>query len=232
MYVASIFIATSNFTVLFFSPTEENTLRYASVTPSRCNIQGRRVVDMEFFLRQIKEIDDHVPFHCSFKDMEPVREVRRGLISGFAFKCNMCNIEKTLWTDDNQNKTSVMDVNSSAVSATVSTGGGHAQLEEIMSTMNIPCLSSNTFKKYHDVLTTEWEKAAQREMEEAVKLEIEEARKRGHIDIDGIPLLTVMADGSWGKRSYKNKYNSLVGVVSYFLDLSTFLFNITFSSLY
>lgn len=204
----------------------------ASGTPSGSKILGRRVVDIEFFLRQIKEIDDHVPFHCSFKDMESVREVRRGLISGFTFKCNMCNTEKTLWTDDNPNKKSVMDVNSSAVSATVSTGGGHAQLEELMSTMNIPCLSSNTFKKYHDVLTTEWEKAAQCEMEEAVKLEIEEARKRGHIDSDGTPLLTVIVDGSWGKRSYKNKYNSLSGVVSYFIVLSTFPFNITCSLLY
>ncbi|KAJ8869546.1 hypothetical protein PR048_028537 [Dryococelus australis] len=102
-----------------------------------------------------------------------------------------------------------MDVNSSAVSATVSTGGGHAQLEEIMSTLNIPRLLSNTFKKYHDVLASEWEKAAQREMEEAVKLEIDEARHRGYTDSDGTPLLTVIADRSWGKRSYKNKYNSL-----------------------
>ncbi|KAJ8880184.1 hypothetical protein PR048_016650 [Dryococelus australis] len=80
-----------------------------------------------------------------------------------------------------EEKPSVIDVNRSAVNVTVSTGGGRAQLKEIMSTLNIPCLSSNTFKKYHDVLATEWEKAAQREMEKAVKLEIEDARSRGHI---------------------------------------------------
>lgn len=46
---------------------------------------------------------------------------------------------------------------------------------------------------------------------------IEEKRlaiESGDIDSDGVPLLTVICDGSWGKRSYRTMYNSSSGTVS------------------
>lgn len=177
-------------------------------------LQGRRIVDIDSFLKQIREMDDHEPFHCSFKDMVPLREVRKGLNSKIMFKCNMCNIESSVWLEP-VDQVDSMDVNVAAVSGTLSTGGGHAQLEEITSTLNIPTMSCNTFKRYHDKLSVDWEKTASIEMEKAVRLEAEEAIKRGHVAADGTPLLTVTADGSWAKRSYRNQYNSMSGVVSY-----------------
>lgn len=46
---------------------------------------------------------------------------------------------------------------------------------------------------------------------------IEEKRlalEAGDIDSDGIPMCPVVADGQWGKRSYKTKYDALSGSVS------------------
>ncbi|KAG8234222.1 hypothetical protein J437_LFUL011685 [Ladona fulva] len=40
------------------------------------------------------------------------------------------------------------------------------------------------------------------------------ALEAGEVDRDGIPVITVVADRSWAKRSYKNNYKSLSGVES------------------
>ncbi|XP_025421225.1 uncharacterized protein LOC112691280, partial [Sipha flava] len=49
-----------------------------------------------------------------------------------------------------------------------------------------------------------------------IKKSGEEERKLaiqyGDIDIDGVPMITVVADGQWSKRSYKTKYDALSGV--------------------
>jgi len=39
------------------------------------------------------------------------------------------------------------------------------------------------------------------------------ALERNDVDTDGIPMCPVVADGQWGKRSYKTKYDSLSGAV-------------------
>lgn len=46
--------------------------------------------------------------------------------------------------------------------------------------------------------------------EEEKRLAIE----AGDIDVDGIPMCTVVADDQWSKRSYKTKYDALSDVVS------------------
>lgn len=51
-------------------------------------------------------------------------------------------------------------------------------------------------------------------MAAAGEAEKQEAIKKGKTDTDGVPLLTVIADGCWGKRSYRTNYNLLSGVVS------------------
>lgn len=46
------------------------------------------------------------------------------------------------------------------------------------------------------------------------KVEAELAIKAGDINFDGVPVITVVADGAWSKKSYKKNYNALSGVVS------------------
>ncbi|XP_039279711.1 uncharacterized protein LOC120350425 isoform X1 [Nilaparvata lugens] len=181
------------------------------VTSSSLMLEGRRIVDLHSFIAQIQKIDDHLPFHCSFKDMTVMKECRKGLNSCITLKCKMCNIEKSLWTNASNEKT--MDVNTSAVSGTISTGGGHSQLEEVLSCLDIPCMSYNTFRKYHDRVADAWKETAEKSMEMAAEEENNEAIKRGDIDADGVPLLMVVADGCWAKRSYRTNNNSLSGVV-------------------
>lgn len=61
-----------------------------------------------------------------------------------------------------------------------------------------------------------WEATALKEMEIAASEEKKLAIQRGDVDSEGIPLITVIVDGSWAKRSYRTNYASLSGTVSYF----------------
>lgn len=45
----------------------------------------------------------------------------------------------------------------------------------------------------------------------------------GNVDADGIPFITVVADGQWFKRSYRTKYDAFSGVVSYVLKYVSYL---------
>ncbi|KAJ8889980.1 hypothetical protein PR048_009485 [Dryococelus australis] len=53
-------------------------------------------------------------------------------------------------------------------------------------------------------------------LEEMQTVALEEARlakENGRVYSDGIPTITVVADGCWSKRSYRTNYNALPGVV-------------------
>lgn len=75
-------------------------------------------------------------------------------------------------------------------------------------------MSSKTYTNIETTLETEIKNTAWFEMERAGKEEKQIAIKSGNIDVDGIPFITVAADGQWTKRSYRTKYDALSGVVS------------------
>ncbi|KAJ8876867.1 hypothetical protein PR048_021315 [Dryococelus australis] len=102
--------------------------------------------------------------------MVPVRETRRGLI---LFKCKTCNIESFVWLNPRGKHDSII-VSGTAVPGTLSSGGGHAQLEEITSTLNIPALSCTTFQKYYKKFSDDWEQTAFSEMEKLYNLKLRE----------------------------------------------------------
>lgn len=176
------------------------------------NVEGRRIVNINYLFNKIKEINNHnTAFGCTFDNMKIIKEHRLGLKSNFVLKCNMCNLECRLETDEDNNG---MDVNTASVVGAMAVGIGHSQLTELLSTMEIPAMASNTYQKYHDQVADAWESTALQEMEAAARLEIQHAKEEGRLTRDGIPILTVVADGSWAKRSYRTNYNSLSGVVS------------------
>lgn len=84
----------------------------------------------------------------------------------------------------------------------------------MLSTMNIPPVSYSAYTKYENVVSCGWMSTAERAMKEAAEEEARLARKIGDVDKDSTPLITVVANGSWCKRSYRTNYSSLFGVVS------------------
>lgn len=51
-------------------------------------------------------------------------------------------------------------------------------------------------------------------MEKAGKEERNLALESGNVDKDGIPLITVILDGGWSKRSYGHNFSANSGAVS------------------
>lgn len=75
-------------------------------------------------------------------------------------------------------------------------------------------MSSTTYIKNEKKVSTNFEKVAPKIMLDAAIEEKTLAIENNEVDIDGVPLLTVICDGSWGKRSYRTMYNSSSGTVS------------------
>jgi len=154
----------------------------------------------------------HHPFGCTFKDLEFIKELQNGFFSTFVFKCKMCSlIEKV--TSECQN-TTLMPVNTAIVAAVVNTGQGVSQLDTMAAFSNMPSMSNHIYQKVHNYVLKHTEVVTLEAMIAAGKEEAEIAKKENNVDENGVPLIRVIADGAWSKRSYKSGYNALSGVVS------------------
>jgi len=178
-------------------------------------MSGRRVVDIFTFIRDIQnDLCDHGPlFGCSFKDMDIISEKRSGLQSTISFKCKMYGLHKSIKTD-NYESSGAININEGAIVGTLSAGGGYSHLSQIFSAINIPVMNFSTYRVNENKVTANFEKVASEIMLNAAMEEKALAIQNGDVDKDGVPLLTVICDGSWGKRSYRNMYNSSSGTVS------------------
>ncbi|KAJ8889414.1 hypothetical protein PR048_008913 [Dryococelus australis] len=116
-----------------------------------------------------------------------------------------------LGTEDAEKKVEVLNVNSAAVSGMMSTGGGYSQLEELCGALNMPCISKETWKVNNNRISDEIHKSAWELIAKAAPEEVRLAMQAGDVDKEGRPMISIVTDGAWSKRSYKTKYNSLSG---------------------
>ena len=97
----------------------------------------------------------------------------------------------------------------------MSSGGGAAQLTHWLATMGIPSMSKTTFAATERLLGDALKKALTEKMIESGRLEREMAIERNDFH-QGVPAITVVADGGWSKRSHKHSYNAKSGVAVIF----------------
>ncbi|CAG9792585.1 unnamed protein product [Diatraea saccharalis] len=112
-------------------------------------------------------------------------------------------------TEDNY-----VDVNSCAVAGIISIGGGYSHLEEFFMALNLPMISNKIYQSQHNILSRNWEKVAQDSMNEAAEKERNFAIANGRISKTGVPIIDVVADGCYSKRSYKKNYSALSGAAA------------------
>lgn len=174
-------------------------------------VQGRRLVDINHIFETIQN-NKHEGFGCTFTDLNLIKEIRTGFFSQFFFKCKLCNKIEIISSEPK--KSSSMSVNTAIVSSVVSNGQGYGQLEQFSAILNMPCMANRTYQKEHEQISSNIEVTMWQALESAAKEEASLAVLRGDINENGIPLITVVADGAWSKRSYKTNYNALSGVVS------------------
>lgn len=111
-----------------------------------------------------------------------------------------------------------MCINTAVVTAVVNTGQGFSQLDTFTAVLNMPNMSNPSYQKYHNDVKKHTEDLAFDAMIDAGKEEAALAIMENNVNEKGIPLITVIADGAWSKRSYKSGYNALSGVVSILSD--------------
>lgn len=177
---------------------------------NRLTIDGRRVIDVGYVFKKIANIS-HQPFNCTFSDLVLTRERKVGWYSEFYYTCKVCGIEEIIESEE-PNK-STMKVNLAAVTGAVNSGQGYSQLEILTAVLNMPNMSNHLYQKLHGEVDNFTNATAWESMSSAAKEEAELAIKDGEVNDDGIPLISVIADGAWSKRSYRSNYNALSGVV-------------------
>lgn len=90
-----------------------------------------------------------------------------------------------------------MDVNTTAVIASVNPGQGFVQLKIFSALLNMPNTSNKLYQKLHQKVdqfthNTVWESMSSAAKEEAAKLAID----NGDVNENGIYMITVIADGA------------------------------------
>ncbi|KAG7295076.1 hypothetical protein JYU34_022545 [Plutella xylostella] len=123
----------------------------------------------------------------------------------------MCNLKLSLKNCKKSEDKNEFDLNENVVSAFMSIGVGHAGLEQVSASREIPSMSDHLYAKCHARVCELWETAKEKCMEEAAKEEFDLAVRDGNVNSDGVPMITVVADGCWSKRSFKKNYNALSG---------------------
>lgn len=181
-------------------------------------LEGLHIANLSFVFDQIHDkFDHHNPLlNCSFRRVIQTHSRRYGLKSQIFFRCQVCNYQDSIWTDRDDGET--MSVNRSAVAGTMVTGIGFSQLEELLGSMGIKCMSPGTYRKYDMEMVAAFDKAAVTEMQQAAETAKQHALDRGDFIVhngEKIPFVTVIADCAWMKRTYKTgKYDSLSGVAA------------------
>ncbi|KAF0705631.1 Uncharacterized protein FWK35_00033523, partial [Aphis craccivora] len=172
------------------------------------NLEGRRIVNMRHIFNSIQLIN-HKGFECSFRDLEFLKEGRKGFISTFYFACKICGIKVTIDSEKDNND---ININMAIVSSIVNIGQGYSQLEELTATLNMPNMSNRMYQETHTNIFNHFNDIAWKEMLLDGKEEAKLAIENGEVDYLGRPKIAVIADGAWSKRSYRTKYNALSGV--------------------
>lgn len=176
------------------------------------DICGRRIVDISYFINQLFSFPHHGLFSCTPSLVYIKGEFKNGLISTFTLSCKMCNIDYAVKSEDPKKK--IFNTNAAAVNGSISIGIGYSQTCELLSSLDIPSFSREKYGKLHDELVETYNETAWTSMLEAGQEETRIAIENNEVDGEGHPLITVVADGAWSKRSYKTNYDAKSGVAT------------------
>ena len=103
------------------------------------------------------------------------------------------------------------ECNLAAVWGQMATGEGHAPLNEFMAVLGVPSLLKKAFVSTEKRIGEWWKDLLKISMKQAGEEEKAIAISNGHYH-QGIPVITVIVDGGWSKRSHKHSYNAKSGV--------------------
>ncbi|KOB68075.1 hypothetical protein OBRU01_19060 [Operophtera brumata] len=111
-------------------------------------------------------------------------------------------------------KNSHENLNKNAVTGAMVAGCGNAQLQNFTAALDLPRITPHMYKKSHDQVCQAWEETSWDEMRKAGEEERQAAIAEGKVTHDGTPVIDVIIDGCWCRRSYRTNYAALSGAAT------------------
>jgi len=182
-------------------------------------ITGNRILNIEMLETSVMEITKHVCLcppaqKIAAQDGSPITlksELgRSGLFTIIVCVCNGCAKEFRI-ANGSKHTSSFYDINIRAVWGTIVGGKGNSQLNEMLSSLDIPSINNQMFSNIENQIGKWWLEILNSEMRKAGEEERRLAIERGDF-CDEVPSVTVICDGGWSKRTHKHSYNALGGV--------------------
>ncbi|XP_078329794.1 uncharacterized protein LOC144624228 [Crassostrea virginica] len=183
---------------------------------------GYRLMDLEQVDCFLADVTRHVcicpgALNLALKGMRPTTPLTEinsfGLASTIGVLCQGCNQMIKHDTSKRLNclHSKKYDVNVRAVWGSMVTGNGCDHLNELFGTLNSPGLRQGTFTTIEEEISEMWRSVLEEEMLAAGEEERRLAIQNNEYH-QGVPYITVIADGGWSKRSHKHTYNASGGV--------------------
>lgn len=187
----------------------------SSAETDRVAIDGARVVNIAQLEKYVGQLSSHIAkCKSSSGSVVLVGEKRDGLASIISTECSSCGYTIQLETSSKVKGPTGYhrwEVNLAAVWGQMSTGSGHASLQESMAYLGVPVMSKKCFTTTERTIGEWWRECLQQSMAEAGKLERQLAIERDEYH-EGVPAISVVVDGGWSKRSHRHSYNAKSGV--------------------
>ena len=176
-----------------------------------CMLEGSRIVNVSELAKGIHTLTSHSA-SCGGACVLEGETMHSELAVIFSATCTKCTACFSI-SSSHQVKTSKgkrWAVNLGAVLGHMSTGGGQQRLNTTLAYMNVPGMPK-MFSATDSLLGEEMKQQLFAAITEAGKEEREHAISLESF-YQGIPAITVVADGGWSKRSHKHSYNAKSGV--------------------
>jgi hypothetical protein len=142
--------------------------------PCITKITGRRLVNIQHIITNIRRLENHLCHISKTGYLSFEREQTIGLNSKLFFSYKECGFCKSFETNptsnDNSNK-SDDNVNYLVTSSIIAIGKSYSAIEELLSNLDIPGFSLNTFAKYEGKASHSWNEVLTKSTEEAGYLE-------------------------------------------------------------
>ncbi|CAG5085166.1 Protein of unknown function [Cotesia congregata] len=176
-------------------------------------ISGCRIVELAHFIKEFTKLGDsknHLPncarqgenFHC-------FRKLDVGLNTLLYWKCLECKMIATFWTNPVKQENKFY-INETTTISVIGSASSFAAFQTILAVFNIPCITNKTYEKHRRKLVEPLQNVLAEEMHKNALEEAQIAIKNGDVTPDGIPLVKVITDGVYDKRSYRGgKHDSL-----------------------
>lgn len=187
-----------------------------NIVAPQCTIDGCRIVNIQALSEAIHVLTTHSTSCGGSCIIEG--ETRSGLASVFHATCTKCHAKFPFKSSDRitpGGSKAMWSVNVAAVLAQMATGGGLTRLNSTLSFLEVPGMQKRMYSTTEQFLG----EAMQQQLFEAMaQVGVEE--KQHAIDTadyhQGVPAVSVVADGGWSKRSHKHSYNAKSGVAVIF----------------